>query len=291
MIGARDEGAAEPVGHHPLEDRSQPKSYKTILDQEIATGLHELRRPARGLFLSGLSAGLDIGFSLFVMAALLTMLGGVLDGAATRLLVAAAYPVGFVFVTLGRSELFTEHTTLATFPVLARQARLARLARLWGIVYAANLLGALAFALLAVWIGPRLGAIERPVFAVLAHELTDHTWYVILASGVLAGWLMGLLSWLLAASQDTISRILVTFLVTSAIGVAGLHHAIAGSVEVLAGVLTSPYLTVLDYLRFLLWATVGNAVGGVVFVAVVKFSHARENGDAEVGRGDTAQRS
>jgi hypothetical protein len=38
----------------------RPKSYGSILEDEIFQGLGELRRPAAGLFLSGLSAGLDI---------------------------------------------------------------------------------------------------------------------------------------------------------------------------------------------------------------------------------------
>jgi len=57
------------------KDSLPKKSYRTILHQEITAGLVELRRPAKGLFLSSLSAGLDLGFSLLLMA---TMLSGVL---------------------------------------------------------------------------------------------------------------------------------------------------------------------------------------------------------------------
>ena len=43
------------------EQSEEPqKSYGTILEQEIAAGLTELERPALGLLLSGLSAGLDV---------------------------------------------------------------------------------------------------------------------------------------------------------------------------------------------------------------------------------------
>ena len=48
----------------------------------------------------------------------------------TLLLMAATYPVGFIFVIVGRSEFFTEHTTLAVFPVLGGRASVGRLARL-----------------------------------------------------------------------------------------------------------------------------------------------------------------
>ena len=85
---------------------------------------------------------------------------------------------------------------------------------------------------------------------------------------------LGLLSWLLSAAQETIARIVLVWLVTGAIGLLGLHHCIAGTVEVLAGVLVDPSLGAWDYGRFLLWATLGNAIGGVLMVGVVKYSHA-----------------
>jgi hypothetical protein len=44
------------------------KSYQTILEQEITEGLQELERPSAGLFISGLSAGLDVSFSLLLIA-------------------------------------------------------------------------------------------------------------------------------------------------------------------------------------------------------------------------------
>src|SRR5205823_4313196 len=102
--------------------------------------------------------------SLFLMAVTRTLLEGTFPGPGVDLLVANMYAVGFIFVILGRSELFTEQTTLAVLPVLDRQATPQALARLWAVVYAANLAGAAAFAALAVLVGPALGVIDRRVF-------------------------------------------------------------------------------------------------------------------------------
>lgn len=250
-------------------------SYGEILDKEIEGGLRELRRPAGSLFLSSLSAGLDVGFSVLAIGAVLTMSRGVLPEIATQILVANAYAVGFVFVIVGRSELFTEHTTRAVLPLLAGCSTVGRVARLWALVYAANLLGAAAFAWLLALVGPALGAVDRPALVEIARELLDHPPWVIFASAVLAGWLMGLLSWLVKAGQETISQIAVVWLVTATIGFAGLHHSIVGSVEVLAGAFAGPEVAVGEWLVFLLWATLGNAVGGAVFVALLKYAHAK----------------
>lgn len=266
--------AVDTEAHDP--GPADTKSYRRILEEEIEVGLEELGRPARGLFLSGLSAGLDIGFSVLLMAVVATLATGELPAAVVTMLEANAYAIGFIFVILGRSELFTEHTTLAALPVFDGRAGVGRLLRLWGLVYASNIIGAVGFACFMSWVGPALGTMSREAIGEIAHRLVAHEWWVIALSAVLAGWLMGLLSWLVAAGRDTISKIFIVWLVTSAIGLAGLHHSIVGAVEVAAGLFVGLGTTWYEAGRFALWATVGNAVGGVIFVALVKWGHATQ---------------
>lgn len=258
---------------HETNGGSQ-KPYAEILEAEVRQGLQELRRDAGGLLLSGLSAGLDIGFSVFLMAAMLTAVAGELPDGVVRILVANMYSVGFIFVVLGRSELFTEHTSLAVFPVLAGRAGIGQLSRLWGLVYVSNIVGAALFAALVVTIGPALAVTDPAYFGVIAKDMAEPNWWAMLLSALLAGWLMGLLSWLLSAARDTISQLIVVWLVATAIGFGQLHHSIVGTVEVLAGVFSASDLTLGDYGRFIWWTTLGNAMGGVIFVALIKYSHA-----------------
>jgi formate-nitrite transporter family protein len=249
------------------------KTYREILHEEVKSGWSELNRPGAGLFLSGLSAGLDVGFSLLLMAVTLSLAGDDLHPLALKLLLAAMYAVGFVFVNVGRSELFTEHTTLMIFPLLDRKVSAFALGRVWLLVYSGNLLGAAIFALLASRIGPALGIAKMEVFGHIAENTVHFPWWVLLTSGILAGWMMGLLSWLVAATQDTISQIACVGLIAGAIGFASLHHCVAGSVEVLAGAFAGHAVSLCDYGCFLLWATAGNILGGGIF-ASLKYSHA-----------------
>jgi formate/nitrite transporter FocA (FNT family) len=96
-------------------------------------------------------------------------------------------------------------------------------------------------------------------------------------SGVFAGWLMGLLAWLIASVNETISRILMVILVTVVIGFLGFHHSIVGNVELFAGFITSDKITFSIYITTLLLATLGNLLGGVIFVALLKFSHVKNS--------------
>jgi formate/nitrite transporter FocA (FNT family) len=265
--------------HHAEKEKGEEpqKGYETILEQEIVSGQKELERPSGNLFLSGLSAGLDVSLSLLLMGVMRGLTEGALPHAVSEILVATMYAAGFLFVVLGRSELFTEHTTLAVLPVLDGRASVAQLGRLWVLVYVSNLLGAAAFAGFLSFLGPRLGIIESRVLGGIASEVVGHPFWVILLSGVLAGWLMGLLSWLVTASRDTIGQIAIVWLVTFAIGFAHLHHSIVGSTEVLAGIFSGQGADLIDFARFLGGATLGNMLGGIFFVALIKYGHIRQS--------------
>lgn len=239
----------------------------------IEKGKHEIDRDADGLFLSSLSAGLDIGFGPLLMGVILTLSVGSYGDLQTELLLASAYSVGFIFVILGRSELFTEHTTLAVMPVIDGQASLKSLGRLWGIVYAGNILGGLLFTILAVVLMPGLGVIEPAAFGTIADKLVSHPLQWLFVAGVFAGWLMGLLAWLVSSAKNTIGRVFFIWMVTATIGMLHLPHSIAGNVEVLFGLLTTSSVTISDYLTFLTLSTLGNAVGGAFFVGLMKYGH------------------
>jgi len=250
------------------------KSYRAILAEEIEKGLAEAERPSLGLLLSSFAAGLEISFSVVLMATALTLFQGQASPPATELLVAQMYSFGFILVILGRSELFTEHTAMAVLPVMARRVTLTSLTRVWAVVYIGNLLGCLLFSGLLIWIVPAREVIDVAVFEKIAHNVLGDSWWITLLNAILAGWLMGLLGWIVAAARDTISQIVSVWLIASAIGFAKLHHCIVGTVEALPGVFTSESLTASDFGHFLLWTTLGNAIGGVVFVAGVKYGHA-----------------
>jgi formate/nitrite transporter FocA (FNT family) len=259
----------------PTEEMTPKKARGQILRSEIREGIDAQHRSVAGLFVSGLSAGLDVGFSVLLMAVVWTLTEGRLSSPVSSILVANCYSIGFIFVVMGRSELFTEQTTLAVLPMLSGQTSLGSLLRLWGIVYIANLIGATAFASLVVIIAPALGTADPAAFGAIARRMIAPSSQTILLSAMLAGWLMGLLSWLVAAARDTISQIFFVWLITTCIGLVGLHHVVLGSVEVLAGIFSHQGIAPAKFGRFLLWATLGNILGGSVFVALLKYGHAK----------------
>jgi formate/nitrite transporter FocA (FNT family) len=186
-------------------------------------------------------------------------------------MIAFVYPLGFILVVLGQSILFTEQTALLTLPVLNKKRDILSLLRIWGLVISGNLIGGYLIALLLLWLGPNLNLFDQEVIVKIAKHVLDFDLIVIFISAILAGWLMGLLSWLLASARDTISRIVMIFLITAVMAFTGLHHSIIGSVEIFSGMLSSPEITVGDYLSFQSTALLGNTFGGAIFVALLKY--------------------
>jgi len=257
------------------EEAAPRKPSGQILRHELQEAMDALDRSPRRLFFSGFSAGLEIGFSLFLMATVIYLGRGQWSEAATRILVANMYSFGFILVVLGRSELFTEQTSLAVMPVLSGQASIASVARLWILVFLGNQLGAALFAMLATIVGPRVDAFDLDALGTISRNVVDHAPLDMLFSGMLAGWLMGLLSWLVAAGRDTISQIVIVWLIATAIGLGRLHHAVLGSAEVLGGMFAGTGASLREFGVFLFFTTLGNAVGGPLFVALLKSTHSK----------------
>ncbi|MFC4551500.1 MULTISPECIES: formate/nitrite transporter family protein [Halorussus] len=259
------------------ESRTEPSgaslSYRRILEREIENALKEIHRPPKGVFLSGLTAGLNLSYGALLMAMVLTFSGGFESKLVQQALLGGVSSIAFLLVVIGQTELFTAHSTMAVLPVLDGRASVGDLARVWGVTYVSNLLGCALFAGLIVAIGPPMGIVDPDAFGVLASALIPFRWWLILLSGVVAGWLMGLVTWLSAASRDTVSRIFFVVLVTAVIGSGPFHHSILGTTELLSAMLLGQGVTFGDYGHFIAWTTLGNVLGGSVFVALLNYGH------------------
>ncbi|REE05937.1 formate/nitrite transporter family protein [Marinoscillum furvescens] len=248
------------------------KNEEEILQDQHRIGFREFKRSKLSLFLSGLIAGLEIGFSVLLIGTLLTLFGNSLPEYWMRIMTSAAYPLGFILIIVGKSELYTEHTSLALLPVLTGHASLRELLQLWSLIISGNLLGGWFFALLLSWVGPEKDLLTTAAATAMTTPLLEAKWYVLLTSAILAGWLMGLLSWLAASVESSLSRILIIGLITFVIGLGHLHHCIVGSIEMLCGLYISKTITASDYLHFLAFAILGNTIGGALFVSILKYA-------------------
>ena len=254
-----------------VKDDDRTRTHGEILKQQVMEGCETYDRSPRSILLSSFTAGLEIGFSFLMICTVFSFFSDHFSEETVFKLAALVYPLGFILVILGQSILFTEQTSLLTLPVLSKKRSIFSLFRIWGLVIAGNLAGGILMALTLIWIGPKLGIFDLYSIEKIGEHLADHEPYTILVSAILAGWLMGLLSWLVTSSKESIGEIVVIFLITSIMGFTGLHHSIIGNIEVFAGMMVSPKIDFITYATTVLLAILGNAIGAVVFVALLKF--------------------
>lgn len=264
------------TGSSTTTPEEKPKEAYDIMQEQVETGLKEHNRSDLGLFLSSLSAGLEVGFSILIIGVIYALFKNESTDAQLAVMMALVYPIGYIFVIIGRSELFTEHTTLATLPVMNGQATFGSLAKVWLIVYVGNLTGGYIFGSILLVYNGEMHLIGKDFFHFVSEKMLDYSVSATLVSSIMAGWLMGMLSWLLSSAQDTFSRVLMIFLVTFIISIAGLHHCIVGSIEVFMAFFSeADQMSLIQFLKFQGLATLGNIIGGVFLVAIVKYAHSR----------------
>lgn len=230
-------------------------------------GESQLRSSFTELALSGLAAGLSMGFSIVAEGLIHASLP---DQPWRPLISNLGYSVGFLIVVMGRQQLFTEKTLSAVLPLLNRfnLRNLKRVLRLWIVVLLSNLVGTYLF----VWI---LGHTDtftpevRHAFTQIGHAAMAGGFWTILQRGIFAGWLIALMVWLLPAAES--SRLWVIIIITYLVGLGGLAHSIAGSVEVLYLVATGTTSWGAYFGGFMVPALLGNIFGGVTLVAVLNY--------------------
>ncbi len=245
-------------------------TYEDILEKQLAAGVKKYNTHNRSLFVSSIAAGLEVGFSFLMILLVIASYGTILSDVNLKFALGLAYSVGFLFVVLGKSLLFTEHTAMAVMPVLKRERSLNDLLNLWSFIYFGNLLGGLFFSIILYFLGDSMNLYTPEMVGGFAKKICKFGFPTIVGSAMIAGWLMALLSWILSASKDTISKIAITIIITFFIGVGGFHHCIVGFIEIFTGFLKG-YISVGQLLSVQVASTIGNILGGVIFVALIKY--------------------
>jgi formate/nitrite transporter FocA (FNT family) len=247
-----------------IDERSPPRA--AVVHGAVAKqGEDELARPAGSLFWSGLAAGLAIMVSVVAEGALRDKL----PAAPWREAVAdLGYCAGFLIVILGRMQLFTENTLVATLPFAKEPGwrTLSGVARLWTIVFVGNMLGAALAAALAVFGEVQSRELLVSMLAV-SRELLDKSFSEALLQAIPAGYLIASLAWIRSAADDSAFWIIIA--ITYVISLGGFTHIVAGAAE--AFLLLFAGEADLGWVlgQFMLPVLIGNVIGGTLLFALL----------------------
>lgn len=201
-----------------------------------------------------------------------------------RLVSAAVFPVGLMMVVLCGAELFTGNC-LMIIGVLDRKIRISGMLRNWVLVYLGNFLGALLVVSLMKSTGlweTGSGLLGASVIKT-AQAKVQLSFGQAFVRGILCNWLVCLAVWMSTGARETVSKIFAIWFCIGLFVISGFEHSIANMYFIPAGIAAAAdsglaqlagcdvsVLTVGNFLvKNLLPVTLGNILGGGLFVGMV----------------------
>ena len=186
------------------------------------------------------------------------------------------YTVGFLIVILGRMQLFTENTITPILPLflVPTRGKFGQTARLWAIVFVANIVGCLAAALVVVHGNILPEARFEGVLAISRHyaeaSACQH-----FASGIPAGFLIAALV-LVLPRMESAGEVLMIVIITYVIGIGDMSHVVAGSTELFVLVVNGELGIASALLGGILPAFAGKVLGGTGIFSALTYAQVRQ---------------
>jgi formate/nitrite transporter len=262
-----------------------------IAEVTIQTGIKKSKASAANLFLLGILAGAFIAFAAegSNMAAFNLFakpdtygLGKVLAG--------AIFGTGLMLVLIAGGELFTGNTMIIA-AVLDKKVSIKAMLRNWSLVYLGNFAGSILIAYMMNGSGlftsgaNVLGAVTIKI----AVNKVSLTFIQAFFLGIMCNWLVCLAVWMAYGAKDMTGKILAVFFPIWLFITSGFEHSIANMYYIPAGILAKSNKVLVDaaaalgvtpeklshlnweslFTKNLLPVTLGNIVGGGIFVAAV----------------------
>ncbi|MBE3519585.1 MAG: formate/nitrite transporter family protein [Firmicutes bacterium] len=201
-----------------------------------------------------------------------------------RLLTGAVFATGLMLVVMAGGELFTGNS-LMVVGLLDRAIRPRDLLRNWSLVYVGNFAGSLFVAFLMGWSGLwRLngGKVGASVISIAASKVSLDFGQAFVR-GILCNWLVCLAVWMAAGALSAAGKAVAIFFPIMLFVASGFEHSVANMYYVPAGILAmgDPAISALAagpassltwgsfFWKNLLPVTLGNIVGGVIFVGTL----------------------
>ena len=263
-----------------MSGRSPTEIWEDALDE----GERRLERAPVGLAVTGLLGGIEVMFGVIALVISMAAFEAVMPPDTAHLLGSMTFGLALVFITIGRSELFTENFLIPVSTVYAGRATVGALARLWVITLTGNLVGLVVMVLIFAPHGV-LPTHALKAAGTISDTYTTRPLVPALLSAVAAGALMTLLTWFTAAAESDVSRVLVSLVGGFILVAPSLNHAVVGFGEIFFGMVAGTATSTAGELaRNFGIAVAGNLLGGIALVTATRLVQVRGEPGSRSGR-------
>jgi nitrite transporter NirC len=238
------------------------EGFSKVAEKKLAA----LKRAPGGFFVACMLAGAYVGLGII----LIFTLGSQVPAEAQKLVMGATFGIALTLVVIAGAELFTGHTMFMALRLFQGKGGMGDVAATWSMTWIGNLVGALVL----VWLfaagggGGLLASPDTLVMKIAAAKMNAPA-VSLVARAILCNWLVCLALWMSARVDSDTAKCIVIFWCLLAFIASGFEHSVA-NMTLLGLALAGNHpetVSVAGFARNLGWVTLGNVIGGAVFVA------------------------
>ena len=225
-----------------------------------------LKNNPLGYFIASMLAGAFVGFGVLLVFSI----GGMMSGVPyTKVIMGSSFGVALSLVIIAGAELFTGNNMVMVSGVLKKTITMLDAIKLWVLCWIGNLVGSILIALLFYWAGLASGNVGEFI-ASSAQAKMEVAFLPLLVRGILCNILVCLAVWCGFRCKSESGKLIMIFWCLFVFITAGFEHSIA-NMTLLSISLLSPMsatVSIAGFLYNLAVVTLGNMIGGIVFVAL-----------------------
>ncbi|MCR8643242.1 formate/nitrite transporter family protein [Paenibacillus sp. N1-5-1-14] len=243
---------------------------------QACVGKVELLNRSKGkYFVSSMLAGLFIGLGII----LIFTIGGQLSAAqepGTKIVMGMCFGIALSLVIMAGAELFTGNNFLMTVSTLEKKTTWRDTGRIWLYSLVGNLAGSMLIAVMFVYTGLAVGSTAQFIHTIASAKM-NAPFFELFMRGILCNILVCLTIWCSMKLKEDTAKLIMIFWCLFAFISSGYEHSVA-NMTLLSIALFIPHPDSITWLGFaanLVPVTLGNMVGGVVFVGAAYWYIAR----------------
>jgi formate/nitrite transporter FocA (FNT family) len=237
-------------------------------------GRRRLSRPPLELAATAALGGFDVAIGITALGLAAGAVGPRYGDGLAHLLGSLAFGVAFIFIVVGRSELFTENFLLPIAGLERRERRSWwKLAELWTATPVINIVAGSLLVLLLTTHGVLPDGTGKALDDAAA-PLVANGALAAFFGAVVAGALITAMTWFVEGSETMGGRILLAWIVGSLLALGSFNHVIVATLELLFATRYGGHVGWGQLFGNFGIAFAGNMVGGVLFVTLTRFGQA-----------------
>lgn len=188
-----------------------------------------------------------------------------------KVLSGAAFPIGLILVVVLGAELFTGNNAVLIPSLVKRHHSFGVVLRNWALVYGGNLVGALAFTYILVYIcGLTAADPWHSAVVKIAQAKVGMSWPVVFFKGIGANWCVCLAVWLALSGKTLLEKVAGCWIPVAAFVALGYEHCIANMFFIPLGIFEGADVGVMQAVTAnFIPSTLGNIAGGALLVGAV----------------------